>query len=232
MTAGSIHAGRPTATPASELPVPTPASEPPVPTAVVVGITGASGAIYGVRLLMALRAAAVETHLVITPQGAVTLTHEMGMTCADVQGLATYAYAPRDLAAPIASGSFGTLGMVIAPCSIKTLSAVAHSYTDNLLVRAADVTLKEGRPLILAVREAPFHLGHLRLMVQAAEIGAVIFPPLPAFYARPTTIEALVDQSVGRIMARLGLDNSLYTIWRGLDSADADVEASTDPLAR
>jgi len=113
--------------------------------------------------------------------------------------------------------------MVVAPCSIKTLSAVAHSYTDNLLVRAADVTLKEGRTLILAVRETPFHLGHLRLMVQAAEIGAVIFPPLPAFYARPATVEALVDQSVGRIMARLGLSNDLYSVWHGLDSPGADV---------
>ncbi|MCU0519237.1 MAG: UbiX family flavin prenyltransferase [Anaerolineae bacterium] len=191
---------------------------------VVIGITGASGAIYGVRLLMALEAASIETHLVITSQGAVTLAHEMGMTSADAQALATHAYAPQDLAAPIASGSFETHGMVIAPCSIKTLSAVAHSYTDNLLVRAADVTLKEGRPLILAVREAPFHLGHLHLMVRAAEIGAVIFPPIPAFYARPTTIEALVDQSVGRIMARLGLSNDLYAVWRGLDV--------TDPLVR
>ncbi len=105
--------------------------------------------------------------------------------------------------------------MVIAPCSMKTLSAVANSYTDNLLVRAADVTLKEGRTLILAVRETPLHLGHLRLMVRAAEIGAVIFPPIPAFYARPTTVEALVDQSVGRILARLGLDNALYAVWEG-----------------
>lgn len=190
---------------------------------VVVGITGASGAIYGVRLLMALQAASVETYLVVTAQGAVTLDHEMGMTLADVRALSTHACTPQDLAAPIASGSFATRGMVVAPCSIKTLSAVAHSYTDNLLVRAADVTLKEGRTLILAVRETPFHLGHLRLMVQAAEIGAIIFPPLPAFYARPATVEALVDQSVGRIMARLGLSNDLYSVWHGLDSPGADV---------
>ncbi len=208
-------------------PVETRASGSPV----VVGMTGASGAIYGVRLLMALKAASVETHLVVTSQGAVTLSHEMGMALADVHALSTVAYAPQDLAAPIASGSFTTRGMVVAPCSMKTLSAVAHSYTDNLLVRAADVTLKEGRPLVLAVRETPFHLGHLRLMVQAAEIGAVIFPPLPAFYARPATVEALVDQSVGRIMARLGLSNDLYSVWQGLDSPGADVGAdgATDP---
>lgn len=201
---------------------------------VVVGMTGASGAIYGVRLLMALKAAAVETHLVVTKMGAVTLAHEMEMTLADVSALATYTYAPQDLAAPIASGSFATRGMIVAPCSIKTLSAVAHSYTDNLLARAADVTLKEGRPLVLAIREAPFHLGHLRLMVQAAEIGAIIFPPLPAFYARPATVEVLVDQSVGRILARLGLSNDLYPVWQGLDSPGAYVgtDHATDPSAQ
>ena len=189
----------------------------PQPTRVVVGITGASGAIYGVRLLSALKAANVETHLVVTAPGQITLTHEMAMAAADINALAAYHHAPEELAAPIASGSFATHGMVIAPCSMRTLSAVANSFTDNLLTRAADVTLKEGRTLILVVRETPLHLGHLRLMVQAAEVGAVIFPPVPAFYARPTTDEALVDQSVGRIMARLGLDNDLYEVWQGLE---------------
>ena len=187
---------------------------------IVVGISGASGAIYGVRLLEALAALGVETHLVITPPGEMTLVEETAQTAADLRAIATYSYDADEIGAPIASGSFATDGMVIAPCSMKTLSAVANSYTDNLLVRAADVTLKEGRTLILAVRETPLHLGHLRLMVQAAEIGAVIFPPLPAFYARPTTVEALVDQSVGRILARLGLDNALYSVWEGPERSD------------
>lgn len=191
----------------------------------VVGITGASGAIYGVRLLQALTALGVETHLVITPPGEVTLIQETDLTPTDLRALAAHSYAADDIAAPIASGSFATEGMVIAPCSMKTLSAVANSYTDNLLVRAADVTLKEGRTLILAVRETPLHLGHLRLMVRAAEIGAVIFPPVPAFYARPATVEALVDHSVGRIMARLGLDNALYSVWEGPDPPPGDFSA-------
>jgi flavin prenyltransferase len=181
----------------------------------VVGISGASGVVYGVRLLSALRALNVETHVIVTHPAEVTLREEMGLTGDHVRGLATYAYDEDDLAASIASGSFKTQGMVVAPCSVKSLSAIAHSYTHNLLVRAADVTLKEGRPLILVVRETPLHLGHLRLMVQAAEMGAVIFPPVPAFYAHPATVEAIVDQSVGRILARLGLDNDFYTVWSG-----------------
>ena len=182
---------------------------------IVVGLSGASGAVYGVRLLTALKALEVEAHLVVTGQGAVTLKHEMGMTPSDLTLLATAHHAINHLAAPIASGSFPTDGMVVAPCSIKTLSGIANSYTDNLMTRAADVTLKEGRPLILAVRETPLHLGHLRLMVRAAEIGALIFPPVPAFYSHPETVEEIVDQSVGRILARLGLDNPLYKVWGG-----------------
>jgi flavin prenyltransferase len=181
----------------------------------IVGITGASGVVYGVRLLSALRALNIETHAIVTQPAEVTLREEMGLTVGHVRELATYAYEEGDLAASIASGSFKTQGMVVAPCSVKSLSAIANSYTHNLLVRAADVTLKEGRPLILVVRETPLHLGHLRLMVQAAEMGAVIFPPVPAFYAHPATVEAIVDQSVGRILARLGLDNDLYTVWEG-----------------
>ena len=182
----------------------------------VVGITGASGAIYGVRLLQTLKALDVETHLVLTAPAAITLQQEVGLDPGAVHAMADHTYAPADLAAPIASGSFTTAGMVVAPCSIKTLSAIANSYSNNLLVRAADVTLKEGRPLVLVVRETPLHLGHLRLMVQAAEIGAVIFPPVPAFYAQPATIEELVDHTVGRILARLGFDNRLYQPWEGL----------------
>ncbi len=179
----------------------------------VVGISGASGAIYGVRLIQVLGELGVETHVVITPRGAQTLALETGWTPSEVAAMAFRAYACDDLAAPIASGSFATAGMVVAPCSIRTLSAVAHSFGDNLLTRAADVTLKEGRPLLLMVRETPLHLGHLRLMVRAAEQGAIIFPPVPAFYTRPATVDALVDQTVGRVLARIGFENALYTPW-------------------
>jgi len=188
------------------------------PRRLVVGITGASGIIYGVRLLKALRAMQIETHLVMTAPAETTLLQEMSMTPAEIKALALHNYAPDDLAAPIASGSFATDGMVVAPCSIKTLSGIANSYTDNLLIRAADVTLKEGRPLILMIRETPLHLGHLRLMVRAAEIGAVIFPPVPAFYAHPTSMDELVDQSVGRVLSRLGIGNDLYKVWEGRTS--------------
>lgn len=147
---------------------------------VVVGISGASGVIYGIRLLEALRQdPAIETHLVITSAGRITIAQETSWPVGQVEALANVVHKPENIGASIASGSFATLGMAIVPCSIKTLSAVAHSYADDLLVRAADVTLKEGRPLVLAVRETPLHLGHLRLMVQAAEMGAVILPPMP-----------------------------------------------------
>jgi len=182
---------------------------------VVLGITGASGAIYGVRSLHALHDLGVETHLIVTPAGALTMRHELNLTPEALAPLAAHVYDIGEIDACIASGSFPTQGMLIAPCSIRTLSAVAHSYADNLLTRAADVTLKEGRPLVLAVRETPLHLGHLRLMVQAAEIGAVIFPPVPAFYAHPHTIEELVDETVGRMLARLGLCDASYTVWQG-----------------
>ncbi|MGC9395530.1 MAG: UbiX family flavin prenyltransferase [Anaerolineae bacterium] len=182
-------------------------------TRLVVGITGASGAIYGVRALTALKALDVETHLVVTPPGMTTLQQELHIDLENLYALATHVYEPQDFDAPIASGSFATRGMLVAPCSMKTLSAVAHSHADNLLARAADVTLKEGRPLLLMVRETPLHLGHLRLMVQAAEIGAIIFPPVPAFYAHPATLEEMVDHTVGRMLARLGRANDLYAPW-------------------
>lgn len=188
------------------------------PRRLVVGISGASGIIYGVRLLKALRAVQVETHLVMTAPAETTLSQEMSMTPAEIKSMATRCYDPDDFAAAIASGSFATDGMVVAPCSIKTLSGIANSYTDNLLIRAADVTLKEGRPLILMIRETPLHLGHLRLMVRAAEIGAVIFPPVPTFYAHPASVDELVDQSVGRVLSRLGMSNDLYKVWDGLTS--------------
>jgi 4-hydroxy-3-polyprenylbenzoate decarboxylase len=182
-------------------------------TRLVVGITGASGASYGIRALTALKTLNVETHLVVTLPGTATLHQELHIDQKNLQALATHVYDPQDFNAPIASGSFATGGMLIAPCSMKTLSAVAHSHSDNLLTRAADVTLKEGRPLLLMVRETPLHLGHLRLMVQAAEIGAIIFPPVPAFYAHPATLEEMVDHTVGRMLARLGIANDLYTPW-------------------
>jgi 4-hydroxy-3-polyprenylbenzoate decarboxylase len=190
---------------------------------VIVGISGASGVIYGIRLLEVLaERPGIETHLVVSQAARPIIAHETGRTVAQVEALADHAYAPGDLTAPIASGSFGggggppyADGMVIAPCSIKTLSAVANSYAADLMSRAADVALKEGRPLVLVVRETPLHLGHLRLMMRAAEIGAVIFPPVPAFYGRPETMAEIVDGTVGRVLARLGVENELYTRWGG-----------------
>jgi len=187
------------------------------PKRLVVGISGASGAILAVRLLEVLaQMDGIETHLVVSPAARLTIRDETGRSVKDVEALADVVYKPLDVGAAIASGSFPTGGMVVIPCSIKTLSAVAHSFAGDLLARAADVTLKEGRPLLLVVRETPLHLGHLRLMVQAAELGAVIFPPVPAFYARLSSIEEMVDNTVGRVLARLGIDNELYMKWEGL----------------
>lgn len=183
----------------------------------VVGITGASGVIYGIRLLEVLRANdEVETHLVISPAAKATIAQETDWKVSAVEALADAVYDTRDIGAAIASGSFATVGMVIIPCSIKTLSAVAHSYSADLISRAADVTLKEGRPLVLVVRETPLHLGHLRLMARAAEIGAVIFPPVPAWYGRPKTLDDVINSTVGRVLLRLGFDNDLYTRWLGM----------------
>ncbi len=187
------------------------------PQRLVVGISGASGAILAVRLLEVLaQMDGIETHLVVSPAARTTIRDETGRSAKDVESLADVVYKPQNVGAAIASGSFPTSGMVIVPCSIKTLSAVAHSFAGDLLARAADVTLKEGRPLLLVVRETPLHLGHLRLMVQAVEIGAIVFPPVPAFYARLSSVEEMVDNTVGRILARLGIDNELYMKWEGL----------------
>lgn len=182
----------------------------------VVAITGASGVILGIRLLERLRPLPIETHLVISPAGRVTIAQETDYKVSDVLSLADVSYNHNDIGAAIASGSFATLGMVVIPCSIKTLSAVANSYADDLIARAADVTLKEGRPLVLVVRETPLHRGHLRLMSLAAEAGAVIFPPVPAFYIRPTNLEQVIDNTVGRVLARLGIENAGYPEWKGL----------------
>jgi 4-hydroxy-3-polyprenylbenzoate decarboxylase len=181
---------------------------------IVVGISGASGAVYGIRLLEVLaEQSEIETHLVISRTARVVIAQETDRAVAQIEALADHTYAPEDLTASIASGSFATGGMVIAPCSIKMLSAVANSYAADLMARAADVTLKEGRPLVLVVRETPLHLGHLRLMARAAEIGAIIFPPVPAFYGRPQTAAEIVDGTVGRVLARLGVENELYVKW-------------------
>ena len=182
----------------------------------VVGITGASGAIYGVRLLERCKALAVETHLVVTPAGVLNVHHECGLDRTTLEVLATHAYAPGDIGACIASGSFDTAAMVIAPCSMKTLAAVAHGFGDNLLTRAADVTLKERRRLVLMVRETPFNLAHLRNMTAVTEMGGVIFPPLPAFYHRPESIAAMVDETVERVLALLGVGTATPRAWAGL----------------
>lgn len=188
-----------------------------IPQRVVVGISGASGVIYGIRLLETLRQdPAIETHLVLTASARITIAQETSWSISQVEALADVVHRPENIGASIASGSFITRGMVIVPCSIKSLSAVAHSYASDLLVRAADVTLKEGRPLVLVVRETPLHLGHLRLMVQAAEQGAVILPPVPGFYSHPETLDDIVNETVGRILLRLGIDNALTFEWLGL----------------
>jgi 4-hydroxy-3-polyprenylbenzoate decarboxylase len=180
----------------------------------VVGISGASGVILGIRLLEALRSTDVETHLVLSPAARTTVTEETHWSASDVQDLADVSYRFGDIGAAIASGSYDTLGMVVIPCSIKTLSAIANSYSADLMTRAADVTLKEGRPLVLVVREAPLHYGHLRLMAIATRAGAVIYPPVPAFYTHPQTVDDITNQIVGRVLARLGIQNELYLRWK------------------
>ena len=183
----------------------------------IVGITGATGAIYGVELLRTLKSLEDwESHVVLSDAGALNLWHELKMRRKDLEKLATVAYNPKDIAAAIASGSFLTEGMVIAPCSMKTLAAVAHGYSDNLLARAADVTLKERRRLILMVRETPFNLAHLRNMTAVTEMGGIVFPPLPAFYHRPRTIDDLVDDTVERVLALLGIESAAPKSWSGL----------------
>jgi flavin prenyltransferase len=183
---------------------------------VVVGITGATGAVYALRLLQRLKAAGCETHLVASPAGVLNANHELGLDRKALEALADVAYNPADVGAAIASGSFSTDAMVIAPCSMKTLAAVAHGLSDNLLTRAADVALKERRRLVLMVRETPFNLAHLRNMTAVTEMGGVIFPPLPAFYHRPQSIDELVDDTVERVLALIGIDSAHPKTWRGL----------------
>jgi 4-hydroxy-3-polyprenylbenzoate decarboxylase len=183
---------------------------------IVVAITGSSGAIYGIRLLEALRAVPrVEVHLVVSRGGKQTIGLETGRSLKSVQALADAVHSDQDLAAPISSGSFRTAGMIVAPCSMKTLSGIVNSYADNLVVRAADVVLKERRRLVLMPRETPLHAGHCRLLLQAAEMGAIIAPPMPAFYNAPKTLDDVVNHSIGRVLDVFELENALARRWEG-----------------
>lgn len=184
---------------------------------IIIGISGASGVIYGIRLLEVLRAIPeIETHLVMTPAARATIAQETSWKAKDVESLADVVHGNSNIGASIASGSFETMGMIVAPCSIKSLSAIANCYSADLLARAADVQLKEGRPVVLLVRETPLHRGHLRLMSRAAENGAILMPPVPAFYSQPKTIDEIVNNTAGRALARLGLPNQLYSQWAGM----------------
>jgi 4-hydroxy-3-polyprenylbenzoate decarboxylase len=180
----------------------------------IVGISGATGVLYGIRLLETLKGNA-ETHLIITRTAERIIANETTYAAEDVRRLASRCYSNDDMFAPVCSGSFRTEGMVVVPCSIKSLSGIAHSYNDTLLTRAADVTLKERRRLILAVRETPLHLGHIRLLLQASENGAVILPPMPAFYHEPKTVDDIIDQTLGKILDLLDIGHDLFVRWGG-----------------
>lgn len=180
---------------------------PKAPNRLIVGISGASGIIYGVRVLEALRSLDIETHLVMTRAAQITLAHEMSLKVADVQAIASVVHRVEDIAASISSGSYQTMGMIVAPCSVRSLSEIATGVTSNLLTRAADVVLKERRRLVLIVRETPLHLGHIRNMALVTEMGAIVMPPVPAFYSRPQSIDDIVNHSVGRALDLFGIDS-------------------------
>jgi 4-hydroxy-3-polyprenylbenzoate decarboxylase len=188
------------------------------PRRLIVGITGASGAIYGVRLLRLLQAAGIETHLVISRSAKITLAQELDTSVAEVTALADVVHQVDNIGASISSGSFKTAGMVIAPCSMRTLSEIVSGVTSSLLTRAADVVLKERRRLVLLVREAPLHLGHLRSMTAATEMGAIVYPPVPAFYARPDNLEQMVDHTLGRVLDLFNIETKAVSRWGGLNS--------------
>lgn len=192
------------------------------PRRLIVGITGASGAIYGVRLLRLLQNTGVETHLVMSRSAKITLTQEMDIGVAEVSALASVAHQVDNIGASIASGSFKTMGMVIAPCSMRSLAEIASGATSSLVTRAADVVLKERRRLVLLVREAPLHLGHLRSMTAATEMGAIVYPPVPAFYARPASLEQMVDHTLGRVLDLFDIENTAVSRWAGLNSIKND----------
>ena len=185
---------------------------------IIVGISGATGAIYGIRLLQILRSVtALETHLVLSPAARRTILLETAYSVEEVEAMATCVHRSSDIAASISSGSFRSSGMIVAPCSMKTVSGIATSYSDNLLLRAADVMLKDRRPLVLLVRETPMHLGHLRLLVKIAEMGGIVMPPVPAFYHRPTSLQDIVDHTLNRALDLLGveLEQDLFERWQG-----------------
>ena len=188
------------------------------PKRLIVGMTGASGAVYGVRLLRLLQGTDIETHLVMSRSARITLTQEMDIDVAEVSSLAGVVHPVDNIGASIASGSFRTMGMVIAPCSMRSLAEIATGVTSSLLTRAADVVLKERRRLVLIVREAPLHLGHLRAMTAATEMGAIVYPPVPAFYARPASREQMVDHTLGRVLDLFEIENTAVSRWGGLNS--------------
>lgn len=180
---------------------------------IIIGITGASGVIYGIEILKELIKRDLETHLIISEPGKKNILLETGYSVRDVESMADQVFDNNDLGAPLASGSFLTSGMIVAPCTIKTLSGIANSYSDNLMVRAADVTLKEKRKLVLLVRETPLHKGHLKLMYMAADMGAHILPPIPSFYHRPKTIDDIIHQTIGKVFDYLGIEHGLFERW-------------------
>jgi 4-hydroxy-3-polyprenylbenzoate decarboxylase len=184
-----------------------------MPRRIIIGISGASGVIYGVRILELLKDTDIETHLIISNSGKVNIRIETEYTPEQVAAMATRTYDDGDMAAAVSSGSFLTEGMIVAPCTIKSLSGIANSYTTNLLVRAADVTLKEKRKLVLLVRETPLHKGHLRLMSLAADMGAHILPPVPSFYHKPKTLQDIIDQSIGKVFDYMGIRHELFRRW-------------------
>ncbi|MFU0504516.1 UbiX family flavin prenyltransferase [Pseudaminobacter sp. NGMCC 1.201702] len=188
---------------------------------IIIGISGASGVIYGIRLLEVLRDLDVETHLVMSRAAQITLAMETDLKLADVENLASVVHSNKDIGAACSSGSFRTLGMIVAPCSVKTLSEIATGVTSSLLSRAADVTLKERRRLVLMLRETPLHLGHVRSMAQATEAGAIICPPVPAFYARPATLDEMINHTVGRVLDLFDIDVGLAHRWTGRRAAVA-----------
>lgn len=188
------------------------------PRRIVIGISGASGAVYGVRLLELLKDTDIETHLVISRAAQITIAHEIGRKVAEVTALAHVHYGSEDIAAAISSGSFKTMGMIVAPCSMRSLGEISTGVTTSLLTRAADVVLKERRRLVLLVRETPLHLGHLKSMVSVTEMGAIISPPVPAFYSRPKTVEAIIDHTLGRAMDLFNIDLGIVKRWKEEDS--------------
>lgn len=189
----------------------------------IVGITGASGVVYGIRLLEILKDTdGIETHLIITEAGCKVIGLETDRTPDEIERLADHSYDDRDITAPPASGTFRTMGMIVIPCSIKSLSALARSHASGLLHRAGDATLKERRPLLVAVRESPFHLGHLKLMAEITEMGGIVVPPIPAFYHRPSSVAQIVDHTIGKILDLMHIEHALCTGWEGMNSAIAD----------